>query len=130
MRRGKRPRRGYRRSASMSKGEKQIQEVLLGKYGLGGFQSQVAKEIVTPFYRGTVFFDFHVPPRLFIEFDGGQHHKYTPHFHRTFGQFGKQCLRDQAKDWWCEHHGFDMIRVNSITEFRKQFREWQNGQKD
>ena len=111
----------------MSKGEKAIYGFLLKAVGRNHFICQAARRIVVPFYKGTVFFDFFVPPNTYIEFDGTQHEQFNKHFHRTFGTFGKQKLRDRAKDLWCQKHGFHLIRCHNMKEFREQWRAL-NGQ--
>lgn len=51
------------------------------------------------------FFVLHNGKQYFIEFDGEQHFKYIPHFHRGgVVDFEKQVNRDQVLNEFCEIH--------------------------
>jgi hypothetical protein len=55
--------------------------------------------------------------KIGIEFDGQQHFKYTPHFHRN-GEldFQKQLQRDKFKEEKCKEHGIRLIRVPYLVK--------------
>jgi len=55
--------------------------------------------------------------KLAIEYDGIQHYKYTPHFHRN-GEldFQKQLQRDKFKEQKCKEHGITLIRVPYLVK--------------
>ena len=46
-----------------------------------------------------------------IEYDGEQHFKFTPYFHKTKGDFRKQVMWDEKKNNFCLKHNIPLIRV-------------------
>jgi very-short-patch-repair endonuclease len=72
-------------------------------------------------YRGTkLFFDFYIKKlNVFIEVQGKQHVKYTPHFHSDRSDFLKQRERDNLKREWAEENDCYLVRLyynEDITE--------------
>jgi hypothetical protein len=61
-------------------------------------------EIKTPLGKGLAF-----------EYDGQQHHDYSPHFHKSYQDFVKQRQRDQFKDKTCRKLGILLIRIPYYT---------------
>ena len=57
-------------------------------------------------------FDYYLPKyKLFIEFDGAQHHYPVEHFDGIDGYI--QRMNDDAeKTMWCKNNGFKFIRLN------------------
>ncbi len=55
--------------------------------------------------------------KLAVEYDGIQHYKYTPHFHRN-GEldFQKQLQRDKFKEEKCKENGIRLIRVPYLVK--------------
>lgn len=55
--------------------------------------------------------------KLAIEYDGIQHYKYVPHFHKN-GEvdFQKQLQRDKFKEEKCKEHGITLIRVPYLVK--------------
>lgn len=49
--------------------------------------------------------------KLAIEYDGIQHRKFCPYFHKSYQDFEKQKRRDAIKDWLCKQNGITLIRV-------------------
>ena len=49
--------------------------------------------------------------RLGIEYQGQQHYKYIPHFHKTKAEFQLQKYRDWIKKKLCEEEGIKLIEV-------------------
>jgi len=50
--------------------------------------------------------------RIGLEYDGVQHSKYTPHFHRSGkAEFLYQLKKDQFKDMVCKREGITLIRI-------------------
>ena len=49
--------------------------------------------------------------RLAFEYDGIQHYKFVPYFHRTYDNFIKQQERDREKDQMCRENGITLIRI-------------------
>ena len=49
--------------------------------------------------------------RLGIEYQGQQHYKYIPHFHKTKAEFQLQQYRDWIKKKKCEEEGIKLIEV-------------------
>lgn len=49
--------------------------------------------------------------KLAVEYDGAQHFKFIPHFHKTKEGFMNQRYRDYMKDQMCKENGIVLIRV-------------------
>jgi hypothetical protein len=49
--------------------------------------------------------------RLAVEYNGVQHYKYTPYFHRNKDAFTNQKYRDEMKRERCKTHGIHLIEV-------------------
>ena len=57
-------------------------------------------------------YDFYVKEwNLFIEYDGEQHFKLVPHFHRTPSKFIEQYQRDQVKNAYALRVGIHLLRI-------------------
>ncbi|MCK5610075.1 hypothetical protein KAR91_49840 [Candidatus Pacearchaeota archaeon] len=50
--------------------------------------------------------------RYAFEFDGIQHNKYVPHFHKSRKGHADAMVRDNQKNVWCEINGIVLIRIN------------------
>ncbi len=50
--------------------------------------------------------------RIAFEYDGEQHHKYVPHFHRSRKGHADSIIRDSQKDQWCKINAIKLIRIN------------------
>jgi hypothetical protein len=56
--------------------------------------------------------------KLAFEYDGGQHSKYTPYFHRKGPQeFVYQVKKDNYKTLMCKKKGIKLIRIPSFVPF-------------
>ena len=64
--------------------------------------------IKTPLGRGLAF-----------EYDGRQHSKYTPYFHKTEQDFVNQVKNDFFKDKACRNNGLFLLRVPHFVPFEK-----------
>ena len=49
--------------------------------------------------------------RLAVEYNGAQHYKYIPYFHRNKESFANQKYRDEMKRVKCKEHGICLIEV-------------------
>ena len=49
--------------------------------------------------------------RLAIEYNGEQHYKYIPYFHRNKESFMNQCYRDELKRRMCKENNVNLIEV-------------------
>jgi hypothetical protein len=49
--------------------------------------------------------------KLAVEYDGAQHYKFIPHFHKTQEAFMNQRYRDYMKEQMCKENGIVLIRV-------------------
>lgn len=47
-----------------------------------------------------------------IEYDGEQHYKYIPYFHKTEKNFKEQQLRDAIKTQYCQINNINLIRIS------------------
>ena len=48
---------------------------------------------------------------LALEYNGAQHYKYIPHFHRSKEAFHNQKYRDEIKKYKCQENGIRLIEV-------------------
>jgi hypothetical protein len=49
--------------------------------------------------------------KLAVEYDGAQHYKFIPHFHKTHDGFMNQRYRDYMKEQMCKENNIRLIRV-------------------
>lgn len=49
--------------------------------------------------------------RLGVEYDGAQHYKYNPYFHKNKEAFYNQKYRDKLKEYMCKENNIVLIRV-------------------
>ena len=49
--------------------------------------------------------------RIAVEYDGAQHYKYIPYFHKSYEGFMNQRYRDYMKEQMCKENGIRLIRV-------------------
>ena len=49
--------------------------------------------------------------KIAVEYDGAQHYKFIPYFHKTQEAFMNQRYRDYMKDQMCKENGIILIRV-------------------
>jgi len=49
--------------------------------------------------------------RLGVEYDGAQHYKYNPYFHKNKEAFYNQKYRDKLKEYMCKENNIILIRV-------------------
>ena len=54
---------------------------------------------------------------LAFEYDGAQHSRFTPHFHRSTSDFVNQVKRDTWKDKRCREMGVLLIRIPHFIEY-------------
>lgn len=71
----------------------------------------IMEEVSIPiFKKQLVKFDFFIPQKsLFIEVQGEQHFKYTPHYHKNKIGFLKAVTRDTNKKAWCLLNNYNLI---------------------
>ena len=50
--------------------------------------------------------------RVAIEFNGEQHYKYIPFFHKNYEAFMNQRYRDEIKKMLCKQHGIHLIEIS------------------
>ena len=59
-----------------------------------------------------MFVDFYLPDiNLVIEYDGEQHYKFVPYFHKTIEQFQNCVERDKLKESLIREHGIKIERI-------------------
>ena len=49
--------------------------------------------------------------KIAVEYDGAQHYRFIPHFHKTEEAFMNQRYRDYMKDQMCKENGIVLIQV-------------------
>lgn len=90
-----------------SAGERAIYRLLCELYGKEGIF-----RYSRPYWMARLELDFYLPDeKLAFEFDGMQHHTFSPHFHRTEEDFNRQVERDREKELICEANGVRLIRI-------------------
>lgn len=57
--------------------------------------------------------------KLAIEYDGEQHYKYSPFFHKSEKDFIKQKERDKLKEDICKQKGIRLIRIPYTVKFNE-----------
>lgn len=57
--------------------------------------------------------------KLCVEYDGEQHYKWVPRFHKQFHEFKAQQVRDAWKEGKCKELGYTFIRVPYYVSFHK-----------
>jgi hypothetical protein len=53
--------------------------------------------------------------KVAIEFNGEQHYKYIPFFHKNYEAFLNQKYRDEIKKMLCKQHGIHLIEISFST---------------
>ena len=70
----------------------------------------------------SMYVDFYIPSiNTVIEYDGEQHYKYCPYFHRTLEQFENQVYRDKLKDMLLKEHNIRIIRIKYNDKITNSF---------
>lgn len=58
-------------------------------------------------------FDFYLPNyNLLIEFQGLQHERFIPYYHKTIDNFDKQKLRDNIKRQWAKDNNIQLLEIS------------------
>lgn len=57
--------------------------------------------------------------KIGLEYDGSQHRKYNPYFHRSKEEFMNQQYRDYMKDQLCKENNIQLIRVSDTIPIHK-----------
>jgi hypothetical protein len=95
-----------------SKGEVECKRVMEAIYGVP-FQTQVRpKWLANPLTGRAMELDvYNVELAIAVEYNGAQHYKYTPFFHKSVEDFTRQVARDAAKIDICDRVGVYVITV-------------------
>jgi hypothetical protein len=56
---------------------------------------------------------------LAIEYNGQQHYKYVPFFHKNYEHFLNQKYRDEIKRMLCTQNGIKLIEIHYLTPFEE-----------
>ncbi len=89
-----------------SKGEETLGNLLHELFPLSG----IFHEFTCPSTR--LRLDFFLPSLfLAFEFDGNQHEKFTPHFHKDRIGYAQSQTNDASKEQWCELNNITLVRV-------------------
>ncbi|CAK7995009.1 Hypothetical protein POVR1_LOCUS527 [uncultured virus] len=93
-------------------GEKECQRIIEEIYGVP-FQTQVRPDwLRNPITGYKMELDlYNESLQLAVEYNGIQHYKYTPYFHKSFQKFKDQVGRDHAKIDICDEKGIYVITV-------------------
>jgi hypothetical protein len=57
--------------------------------------------------------------KIAVEYDGAQHYKYIPYFHKTYEAFLNQRYRDYMKEQMCKENNIRLIRVPYTVKIDK-----------
>lgn len=99
------------RDRYVSKGESIIEDILRNK------KIKFKREYVVTFpfkvkRTNYVYIDFYLPRyNLFIEYNGVQHYKYTPKFHRSIYDFDMQVRRDDIVRRYCKDNNITLLEI-------------------
>lgn len=75
-------------------------------------------------YKQELPFDFYLPKyRIAIEYDGIQHFQIN-HFGRTKSNFAIAKLRDHIKDWYCQSHNIQLVRIPYTAKTEKDIKSY------
>lgn len=92
---------------SESYGERALYKILTELFG-----DNKIYRYLRPWWLHGLELDFFVPNEsLAFEFDGQQHFKEVPHFHREDGSFARQQSRDAEKERLCKQQAVRLIRI-------------------
>jgi len=113
-----------------SKGEKKIDEVLINKdfikINQNDFNQLIDKDKYNKNYYipqkefngligtggGLLSYDFNIPKyNLLIEYQGRQHEKYIPGFHKSYDDFLKQLEHDRRKKEYANKHNIRLLEI-------------------
>ena len=99
-------------SKKQSKGEAECKRVIEHIYGVP-FQTQIRpKWLVNPSTGRCLELDlYNENLKLAVEYNGEQHYKYKPYFHKSFKDFKAQVMRDNIKIDLCDELGIYLITV-------------------
>ena len=104
--------------AKRSKGEKEVIKYLKGNKIK--FKQQVPLKIDNK----QLFLDFQLHNGIIIEYNGRQHYRYTPYFHKSRQDFVKQQNRDKKLRKYCEDNKIKLIEIpyyiNNINTYLKR----------
>jgi hypothetical protein len=63
-----------------------------------------------------------------VEYDGIQHTKFVPYFHKTIEQYNEACYRDELKNDWANDNAYLLCRIPwdadvhaTLDEFVKEY---------
>ena len=113
-----------------SKGEKKIDEILINnnlvklsqeeldqlidenKYNKNYFIPQKEFDNLIGLGGGLLSYDFYIPKYTFLcEFQGIQHEKYIPGFHKSYDDFLKQLEHDKRKREYAQIHNINLLEI-------------------
>jgi hypothetical protein len=95
-----------RRRVSVSDGQQTLGDMLEELYDA----YQIYEEF--PCLSTRLHLDFYIHGlKLAFEFDGPQHKKFTPHFHKTKLDFARSKRNDTVKEDWCDLNSVTLVRV-------------------
>ena len=96
-----------------SRGEAECRRILQKLFGVP-FISQRPDFLRNPVTGGTFNLEldcYNSDLKLAVEYNGIQHYKYTPYFHRNYDHFTNQKYRDDMKRRMCRENGVYLIEV-------------------
>jgi hypothetical protein len=108
-----RPRRRRRGFSGESKGEVECRRVMTKIFDKPFYKAR-PRFLNNPVTFGTNNLEldcYNEELKIAVEYDGAQHYKFIPHFHKTNEAFMNQRYRDYMKDQMCKENGIYLIRV-------------------
>lgn len=120
--RGTNIRNGHERCAcskclkTVSSGERAVQ-TWFENHSIKNYKHHVKFEELRGLSDGMLDFDFGIGNiekeqyQYLIEFQGGQHYKFTSYFHKTIKDFERQQEHDNRKRKWCEKNKIQLIAI-------------------
>lgn len=103
-----------------SKGEIEIKSILT-TMGISFIQQHTFKDCVNPKTGRRLKFDFTIPSKnIIIEYDGIQHYKFTPRYHRNLDEFVQTQTFDNIKNQFCKDNGWILVRIMYNQNIKQQ----------
>lgn len=90
-----------------------LEEIFLGRK----FTNERPKDIINPNTGRALELDcFNKDLKIAVEYNGPQHYKFIPFYHKTFKDFEDQQIRDAHKELVCKKHGIYLITIPYTTK--------------
>ena len=102
--------------------EKQVSKILDEVIGESNYSREHSWEWLVNKNGKRMYVDFYIQNKnLVIEYDGEQHFKFIPRFHKTEEDFKKQLERDRLKNELLNEKGIKVVRIPYTDKITKEY---------